>query len=703
MRKFIPVLIFFILSLIPLLWIPRSLGREFMGSGDYLSPANTRKEIADLFSVYNPHQMGGFDDSLEIGAFIPYWFIMLVTNSVSIPAPAGTMIYISFSIFVAEICMYLWLKHQLKTGQSVEFFRISGAVIFAFSPYLPVYVAPGQMGNYSLYAILPLIFLLSDIILKTRIPDFKYYLAAFFLFAFATNGGSYGIGPLYVIIWAVVPYCLLNMLIYRIKFILFVKKVSLIILLLFISNIYWLLPWIFVGVSQTTKLGSNTITSAIAAASHFASVSGLLLGRGSGLEYLSGIQNLPVMLLFLILVSGLIAGFYLIGKNKQFITATGMLLFSLFIVKGSNPPFSGLFFWIYNNFPGFSVFRRPINKFSGVYLIFLITAGFLGYIAFENKFPKYRTEIFKITSMILTIGVIGLVITFASHKYFAYFSVPDYYKQTWKNISSVSPTRILLLPGLSGIQPTFGTELDSYHGFDFLNKIWDASIIYPDFTDYSPNYPVKSKTNDLVMAILKKTNACELLGQTGVSHILIRRDLAPTAYFEINPGLYSEKTSLSGVSTGLKQFGSKAGGLDLYEIKPECRKPLVFAESQNGAVKSRVTQITDTKKTVSFSEIPADFSLKFLENYSGWWKLIPGDLSRNSWLADMLLLFNPSVFGQSHGQAYGWANEWNVTGNKSGIYTLYYLPQSAVSLGIILWTVFTGLIFAYEIIIQRKK
>jgi hypothetical protein len=702
-RRITPYLFFFLLSLAPLLWIPQISQSQFIGHGDYLSPYKVDQDFNKLLFIYNKAQYGGMDTSIEIATIIPYWIIIFISHVFTLSPVIGTLIYISISILIAQVSMFLWLKHELKSHLEITLLCIFGAIIYAYSPYLAVYIWPGQMNNYSIYTLLPLIFLLIGKIFRKNLIKWQIFILYFFILSFSTNGGSWGIGTLYAIFWAIAGYGIIYAIVYQISLVKQIQKIFTIIFLILLTNSYWLIPWLFSGIFQAKLLGSP-INNDIDASSYYASITGLLLGR-SDLSILYIYQ--PAILStvsFGFLITGLLIGFYFLGKSKQFMVNSGMLLFSLFITKGVNPPFGNIFSWLFNHFPGFTMFRRPVNKFSGVYLLFFITAGLLGYLALENTIPKYRKILRIIIYCLLCLGSSVLIYPIASEKLLSAFTVPNYYEEAWTQISSEKVSRILLLPGLYGVQPTFGTKLNNYHGFDFLYYIWDTSIVYPDKSDYSPAYQIKNPTTSLVEKILKETDVCELTRELALSHIVIRQDLDKSTTFELSPSEYYEKVKKSNIWVSEKFYGSGEIGLNVFTIKPECRNPRILIKSPNTDLHYFTTPITNTKYILNIQSDPSEFSIYLFDNYSPWWKLIPGDLSNNTWLTDMLLIFKPQILFQSHQKAYDWSNQWNIPSeNQIEKYTLYYLPQSAVYLGIGFWILSIAGITIYKLFLNIQK
>jgi hypothetical protein len=688
-KRLFPYFIFLILCLAPLFWIPTISGKQFLGYGDYLSPINITKELFNLFSVYNKHEYGGFDSSVGLSALIPYWIIIFITHSINIPPIIGTLIYMSISILIAQISMFLWLKYQLKSIPYNTILTILGAIIYAYAPYLFVYIWPGQMANYTPYSLFPLIFLICDQILKSKTIKIITLVCFIFILSFFTNETAWGIGAIYIFFWAITGYSFIQMVVYHIPLARQFKNIFTIFSITILSNSYWIIPWLFVGFSQTPKIGqSSVINNRVDLTSYYSSIAGLLLGRSDGsIPYLYHhivVTSVP----FWLLVIGLICGFYFLGKSKQFLTNSGMLLFSLYITKGTCAPFSNIFMWLFNHFPGFTTFRRPVNKFAGVYMLFLVTVGLQGLMSIESRFPKYQKILRVIIYIIFGIGSIGLIFPIASHILLSTFTVPSYYQEAWNSISKENPSRVLLLPGLYGVQPTFGKTLDNYHGYDFLYKIWDISIVYPDDSGYSPEFPVKKQITETVHNILNSKDTCVMSRKSGLSHIVIRQDLDKlNTLFELAPVKYYEMVKKSGIWSNEKFFGKGNGGINVFTLKSECRNTRIFVSSKSGNIPSKITPVTNTKIIIDIQSTSLPLSVYFLDNYSPWWKLIPGDNLENSWWDDMLLLFHPKILMQSHLTADNWANKWDMPTNSrsSNIYILYYLPQSAVYFGILFW------------------
>jgi hypothetical protein len=703
----LPYVIFFLLSLAPFYWMPQVAGKQFLGAGDYLSPFSIPKELHNLFYVYDKSIFGGIDASLNLATIVPVWVIMWIADHLGAGPLIGTIAYIAEILLIAQASAYIWLKYFLGTEKRFVY-TFLGAVLYGFSSYILPVIAPGQMGNIFLYAFLPLIMFLTDRMVHSHTLEWKMVLALFFVLSLFTDGASYGFGPLYVITWVIIPYCSILLLLNFSHGKRILKRLVVIMFLLIAANIYWILPWLFTGFGQTSVLASKVISSGINVASRFSSVPNLFLGKTESWWYQLDRPSFPITIIYILLTVGFIGGLILSWKNLRTLSTFAMILFSAFITKGTNPPFAGLFLWLYNTVPGFTVFRRPVNKFYGTFLLFLITAGLAGLLAFEKKFPKYRHIIRTTFLIVLSAGALYSIILVAQIKDLTAFSVPGYYQEAWDYVSKDSVSRVIVLPGLNGVQPTFNSGMNGYYGFDPLYKIWDTSIVVPDFTDYSPPYPIKNRVNAVIASILKSEKFCQHARETGVSHILLREDLAKNiTYAELPTETYLNAVMDSTDWVNKQHFGPEGSGIFLFPVREECRSPRISVTSQDINTAYTAETVSPVKYIIRVKDSDTSLTIRFLDNYSRWWYLLPGDLSRNSWGRDMMLLTHALTRQTNHRQEYGWANVWDITPEKDSgqtgtvVYTLFYLPQSAVYAGILLWLGTLISLIVYPLIVRK--
>lgn len=686
--KLLPFLLFILTSLVPLFWMPRALQYQYLGTGDYYFPVQVNTEFhRTLFSIYDSAPYGGIDKSERLPELFFYWPIMWISQHFSLPTAAGTLLYIVCLIYVAQLLAFIWLRHTLPSIKFQTILSLFGGIVYAYSPYLTIYVEPGQMANYMFYAFFPGILLFVQKLLSTPKIMFLDIWVLFGLFTIFTGGASYAIGPLYCGISAIGLYTCISLFIDHHQLLTKVKRGITIISILIAANIYWILPWIFNGLNQAHKFASPSITNGIRVASYYASFPNILLGKAGGFTHLQGFPHIPITILYITFTFGLFMGFVILWRNKRFLTLTGLFLASSFIIKGTNGPLPSIFLWSYSHIPGFSVFRRPINKFSGVYLTCFITLGLWGLLAFMERFPKYKKISLGILIFVLGLGSIGSIGAFMQGKNLTPFSTPAYYEEAWKYLSEDHVTRVMVVPGLNGVSPYFNSKsFGGYYGYDPLYKLWDTSVVFPDFTDYSPNLPLKPVVNSLLLTLAKTGSFCEYTKKTAVSHILVRDDLNSQANFELSAAEY--KKIITGSKDWQKEryFGNVGQGISVFSITPACRSSIITATTQNRhSVPITVTRINSVKYLVSFPKTSDSTTLQFLTNYSPWWRVFPVWGTKTNWIQDMLLIFPGLFIDNHHHKLYEWANVWEINTANNSSFLIYYLPQSAVYLGMITW------------------
>lgn len=72
-------------------------------------------------------------------------------------------------------------------------------------------------------------------------------------------------------------------------------------------------------------------------------------------------------------------------RNKQILYWTGIALLSLFLVKGSQPPFPQVYPWSFSHLPGFSLFRDPVKFFTLLALSYSVLIAFSTHYLFQKN------------------------------------------------------------------------------------------------------------------------------------------------------------------------------------------------------------------------------------------------------------------------------------------------------------------------------
>lgn len=272
---------------------------------------------------------------------------------------------------------YLLIKH-LTGDKRIAFIS---ALFFAFNTNL-LYLELSHLQIAFLFSLSPLI-LLSFIKL---IDDFTGKNLILFSLIYSV-GVCYELRIAYII--------LVVLLVYSIIFISkkdFLKNIFRYFLLAFITtilNLFWLLPVIFSdkeAISDTTNRGLFgdkffNLFYSLADFNHYWS--------GTEVQTFT-LQNIPAVAWIVpILAIALLLNFKKIKNesDKKYVLFFSVILsLGILLTKQSAEPFTGLYLWLYNSFPGFNLFREASKFFILVSIGYLgLFSYFLRYLIINNK------------------------------------------------------------------------------------------------------------------------------------------------------------------------------------------------------------------------------------------------------------------------------------------------------------------------------
>lgn len=575
--------------------------------------------------------------------------------------------------------MYSLVKYILETKtksvntKNIEFISIIAAVIYGLSPYNIGIIAPGHILQLIFIALAPAIFLYIDQIFTSNEFSIRPFLYLFIFFFFSSSAFA-NIGIIYIaLIFIGIVFVALT-----IKTDYFFKHIPRsigVIAILFLSNIWWLLP--FLARIETTIAINETsteINAALESASMHASILNIFLGRSENMLYLfkaSSYTNLFAITIFLILSILMLYSFYA-AKKIDYIWRLGVLaVIGLFVTKALHPPFSVIFEYLYHNFPGFQIFRRPVSKFYWEFLLIQILLASIGLKFFLNT--RRSNLLKKVVGIAAIVICLYLWVAFAQTKPLTNFNIPDYYYSAREYLEDEKVNKVVVLPTFSGKQPTFDTKLNSYYGEDFLEYIWKFAILKPDSTNYSPNLPYKPYLTSLENEIESGASFCLNSKNLGVTHIVIRND-TNRIVADKDPQIYIKKLADHKDISNINTFGNN-NDLIVYTLSPQCagyNNVLV-----DDAAKMDYQLITPTKYHISLTNVSPEATVELLNNYDKSWEIylsqerISSEYNRNQYpvtnsllsFADIQYLLKKPL-SDNHIKTRGFANGWKLNLNQ---------------------------------------
>lgn len=303
-----------------------------------------------------------------------------------------------FPHLLLSIFSMYYFTHILFRRRIVSFFS---SLLYALNTYILHITAGGILSIGMTYALAPLI--LAFFIKGLKENRLRNSIFCGFLLALSISyeprGAYLTIGALFIFfIWYVGE----ELLVKRLKSLrnIMISFIYLIIALTIpvILHFYWLLPSLLVQVPSLPsgyELAGGATALSHMRLNHAATLYVPFWPLGT-LEFQ---QVRPLFFLIPLLVGLAIV---LRPKDKRVILLTILAILSVFLVKGSNPPFGGVYIWLFKHFPGFNMFRDPGKFYS---LVSLAYAPLLGvtidslasvFKREAGRVKKFRPSLFRI-------------------------------------------------------------------------------------------------------------------------------------------------------------------------------------------------------------------------------------------------------------------------------------------------------------------
>lgn len=177
-------------------------------------------------------------------------------------------------------------------------------------------------------------------------------------------------------------------------------------------------------------------------------------------------------------------------RNMGSVLVFGIILIVVFLNKGVNEPFTGIYLWMLGHIPFFIIFKSPLEKFS-VLLVFLLTIALLQ--VFRNTKAKWTYYAFIVYLIVCSIPYVTLNI-FPEYKFEAdgkyiskmYLDKKGYFQAREFLNKSKLDYRLISLPGSNNYQVTVLNHDGNryYRGLDpfiySVNKPFIAAYTAPE-------------------------------------------------------------------------------------------------------------------------------------------------------------------------------------------------------------------------------
>lgn len=636
LKKYYHIFFFLFLSS----WIFLYQRDGLLSLGDFTFPVEPWISLYSRLFAWKEFLLLGYPSTIDFINVIHYLPIFLL-HKAGLPINLVQSFFFIFLFFTVSYSTYLLLREILGNFRYKKIIAIIAANFYIFNPYIFAIKLQGYVMSLYMYAFAPLIFYLFLRYLKTKNYFKNRYLCSLgicFLLA------SPSTPPLYTtwVIFILFSYILLLFLLGKFnKNIL--GKMSAVILIFLLINLFWLVPSLgsgkFVGTLSQVKSVTNLDTLFSTSGQSLVEVFRFLGMNGftstwRGVPYFSYhniyYTSIFIIVSFILLITAL--SFCLFRKKckqdkfweKYF---SVIYLAAIFFIGGTVFLFPGFKRWLFENFSVLLTYRKPYEK-VGFFLVF----SFVGLLAFslkritlwlEERFGKCKR---KVTMGFLVIVLILINIysfPFWTKQVFTSFTFPecrvsgvnhypDYYSklgeyfQKDKLVGQVLGLPVNRSPVSSGVENYKWGYAGSDPIFGFVNTGYILiNPLVPFFRDF-----YKSINSDLSNPVDYKSSLVGFSKLIGVKKIILRNDICWQLYGSPNPE--QDKKYLE------NNFAKTAslGELDIYRA-PDF-SPLFYA-SRNIVASS---QAPSTLPRITSSPVYRDRSVVYFEEQN---QDIPGE------------------------------------------------------------------------------
>ena len=493
-------------------------------------------------------------------------------------------LWITFLFLFPGISMY----YLMSVIYNNKWAKITSATLYMFNIYL-LQVGPYQPNVKLVLIALPLMlaFLIKGLDNKQL---FRY---SFLIGLTSLIYAQSNVNPPLIIVASLVlfTYLLFHILSLRSNVFHNLKFFSMIFLIYLLVNVWWIGTYSYYAITQYSIIKGVTLFAAL-------NTGGLteffrLFGSWAWGYHMYFPYNYHYDTHFLILITFLVPLLVFIPillerKNKNILFFTTLAIIGIFLAKGTAEPFGYVYEFLYNELPGFFIFREPFAKFT---LITLFSYSILLGISTDiicKKIKKWElkrnysfrlSNIFPILILIIVLtsafplitGDVILNHTEGPMRTF-YVKIPEY----WHNVGYWSHSqdenfRIFLTPK-SGYGSVYNWE-HGYNGEPAIMLLQKPVLKYSSFPmSYTDNFV--NTIYDHIKPDSPKQVA-KLLGMLNSRYVLQQNDLAWDLGVEDTYSSMQMREILqnqSGINLQ-KSFGK----LDLYKISDEYFLPHIYA------------------------------------------------------------------------------------------------------------------------------
>lgn len=708
---FLLILILFLISI----WFGKGL---MLAGGEEGIPFYDIEQTSNLY-FYSWRDSQGGRLNLEHLTRIPFYTVLRTINGFGLSGVVLQAVTFFVLMTTGVISFYFLLKTTItndfrfkKQSLYIKYVPLIGALLYLLNPFSMTQVwGRGLYTQFFPFALFPLYLLF--VVLGLKQKNLIYGVLATIssiVFSAAFGNLSYLMSFWFMISLYFIYYILTHK---RKKNILFAGLYLLFLLVSFIATHIWWINYDLAVFSEATisrsvnlehNLGTlrgvsrtYNIFDVLRLLHHFLNKAGFY-----GKIYFS----LPFVLLSWIVPIAFIFSFKIIRGFRHYKFYLLVLLSSLFVVMGSNPPLGWLFEFLFKRLTFLQAFRNPYEKMGLVFTISYLPFVSIGLISVSEKIksllakrnllPKVETE-FIVGFFILLISGVFLWPMWTGHisgvVHKPFLKVPDYYRQTsdWLN-QDKSDFKILSLPLIPGDGTRYVWSGNAYQGTEPSEYIFSKHVVSfhsrVNGAFYKPlldrfgllDKETPDVDSDIINSEFKSSTFREEMEKLGVRYIVLHNDLDWEIINTKSSGEFAQYLEREEGVELVESFGE----LDIYKVSISDE----IAEIYSPDVETKVVKINPAKYEVDVRNAPESIDLYFLNLFNPNWEAYVGGQKI-----------------EEHEKVFSYANSWRI--EKAGNYTviLRYKPQDYIESGMKLSKYFlvSNLLLAGVLILRRRK
>lgn len=391
-----------VLGLTPLTWFTGDYSA--IGGYDFATSLKPADDLMRSLYLWDERLYAGSPSVLTIGT-MPYFLLQFVFEKLMGSLYMGQALFFTLLFMLPGLSMYWFLRMLFSKEDGSVKIAFIGALFAMFNTFVVVKWNRGELITLFCYGTLPLYLALVDKGLKGPL-SFAFmlaYIAALFFYPVALGHPA----DFVIATSLIAAYGL--WLIFSEDRAVRLKRASVLVLTAIATGLWWALP-----VSSIISGGGVAVTSFTASelemVNYYSSWATLLnlmkmwffSMYATGVEFSNQFYR-PGSLFFPII------GFsaLLFRRNPAVLFFSAAALAGIWLSKGTLPPFSGLYEWMYRNLPFFNIFRAPTRYFPLVYAISLsVLIGFSLGKASHYFMERFRGRALRLAPVVMAAALI---------------------------------------------------------------------------------------------------------------------------------------------------------------------------------------------------------------------------------------------------------------------------------------------------------